>query len=111
MGQQDEAAELVRVGVYLPGRRVQSSVSMDWYLWALLVRERGGDREARDWVRDRARGYARVRDGGGAQGVLGAAGLSRLVQRDVLRHVLEAARAGRLANFSPEPVNASPDAG
>lgn len=95
-------AELVRVSIR-EGGRLNTSVSLDGYLFGLLCQDRGSEQAARAFVRSHAISFMAAqqrKEGGSDTRPLPQSGLSRLVQRAVIQHLLMAAAAGKVV-FSP----------
>lgn len=76
----------VRVWLSLDGKR--TSISVDDTLFAALVRSEGGRDEAMRWLRDAALEAESARLSSDSPGSLKTAGLSRLVQRVAIQHLL-----------------------
>lgn len=92
-----DSSDLILVPVLLPrddGRSSRSSVSLDGYLFALLARVAGGEDAAMRWIKAEAAVQAQGRESSPK------AGLSRLVQRSVMRHLFDGLVA---QNVSKQP--------
>lgn len=87
----NQEEELVRIKILRGGFR--SSISMDLYLAGLLKEKLGGEAEFKLWVQTTADDLERawqekVSQTSAGSRVRAKSGLSRLIQREAIRHVL-----------------------